>query len=472
MPYEHIQRLEPIDPARADSEVPALIQVIEDYRKYLPVEAWKAFQVRVAREWAIETGQIEGLYQFDRGLTITLIENGITESRIPANSSHMSPEQVAAILRDHITALEGLFTFIKGERQLSKSYIHELHQALLRNQTTHVVYAEVTKTLFEKELITGKYKEEPNNPTRPDGSVLDFCPWEQVDAEMDQLMHFYREHENGKVPVEIQAAWLHHAFTHIHPYPDGNGRVARALATLVLVKGGLMPLVVPTTEKHRVYIPALEQADTHDYSALVAAIRRWQRRLVVELSQRVEFGESRSVAASMNEFFAAVEHDLLRREIKLPPEWLSLGSRIEQHGHVAAARLRQVAVGLKNSTQPMEWGFAHQTDGDVTGVKSLLKTAGFDWEAGRTDVLVLQSTQAMRIEVAAGRLGPKVRGLGLAAVRIVSDGGIDELVGNPMLIIYAEGESNLERFTEWLEPLVLEGLNRWRQLNLVSESVS
>ena len=67
MVYEHIQRLGPTALSLANSEVPALIRVIEDYRQFLPDEGWRAFQTRVAREWAIETGQIEGLYQFDRG---------------------------------------------------------------------------------------------------------------------------------------------------------------------------------------------------------------------------------------------------------------------------------------------------------------------------------------------------------------------------------------------------------------------
>ena len=36
---------------------------------------------------------------------------------------------------------------------------------------------------------------------------------------------------------EIEATWLHHRFTQIHPFQDGNGRVARALASLVFFAG-------------------------------------------------------------------------------------------------------------------------------------------------------------------------------------------------------------------------------------------
>ena len=42
----------------------------------------------------------------------------------------------------------------------------------------------------------------------------------------------------------MEAAWLHHRFVQIHPFQDGNGRIARALSTLIFVKAGWFPLVV------------------------------------------------------------------------------------------------------------------------------------------------------------------------------------------------------------------------------------
>ena len=48
----------------------------------------------------------------------------------------------------------------------------------------------------------------------------------------------YTEHQGCGVPLEVEAAWLHHRFTQIHPFEDGNGRVARALASLVFIPDG------------------------------------------------------------------------------------------------------------------------------------------------------------------------------------------------------------------------------------------
>ena len=91
-------------------------------------------------------------------------------------------------------------------------------------------------------LLRGAYKKLPNNPLRQDGTVHEYCPPEQVDSEMDRLIALHHQHQNNGVPPEVEAAWLHHRFAQIHPFQDGNGRIARALATLVLVKAGWFPL--------------------------------------------------------------------------------------------------------------------------------------------------------------------------------------------------------------------------------------
>ena len=58
----------------------------------------------------------------------------------------------------------------------------------------------------------------------------------------------------------LMATWLHHAFVAIHPFQDGNGRVARMLASLVLIKNGLFPLTVKRGEVGE-YYDALNQVD-------------------------------------------------------------------------------------------------------------------------------------------------------------------------------------------------------------------
>ena len=83
------------------------------------------------------------------------------------------------------------------------------------------------------------------------------------------------DHVAKDVPSEVQAAWLHHRFTQIHPFQDGNGRVARAIASLVLVKDGLFPLVVTREDKPK-YLDSLEAADEGDLKPLIDLITRLQ----------------------------------------------------------------------------------------------------------------------------------------------------------------------------------------------------
>ena len=65
----------------------------------------------------------------------------------------------------------------------------------------------------------------------------------------------------------IKASWLHHRFTQIHPYQDGNGRVARALTTLTLLQSNLLPLVIDRGLRVE-YIRALEVVDANDRCSL------------------------------------------------------------------------------------------------------------------------------------------------------------------------------------------------------------
>ena len=83
---------------------------------------------------------------------------------------------------------------------------------------------------------------------------------------MDRLIELHEAH--ASIPPEVEAAWLHHRFTQIHPFQDGNGRIARALATLVFVKAGWVPLVVRNEECDR-YFDALGLADRGDLGNLV-----------------------------------------------------------------------------------------------------------------------------------------------------------------------------------------------------------
>ena len=65
---------------------------------------------------------------------------------------------------------------------------------------------------------------------------------------------------NRDLPSPIRAVVLHTWLAHIHPFLDGNGRTARALANLELIKGGFPPVIIRKTDRER-YYQALADSD-------------------------------------------------------------------------------------------------------------------------------------------------------------------------------------------------------------------
>lgn len=228
---------------------------------------------------AVETGIIEGLYALDRGVTETLIAEGFSASLLTNNDTNRDPQLVIAILRDQREAIDFIFEVVKRERALSTSVIREMHVLLTRHQPTTTAMDSLGQ-LHEVELLRGDWKVVPNNPTRPDGVVHAYCPPEQVASEMDRLIDLYGQYESIGVAPEVLAAWLHHRFTQIHPFQDGNGRVARLLASIVFIKADWHPLVVLRDDRVA-YIDALEAADAGNLNGLIKLFASWQTRAFV-----------------------------------------------------------------------------------------------------------------------------------------------------------------------------------------------
>ncbi|MFZ1413286.1 MAG: Fic family protein [Defluviicoccus sp.] len=256
------------------SEIPGIKAVWTDQRQRLKGTAQLSdFTEKLSREWAIETGVIENLYEIERGVTQSLIEQGFRAELLSHGSTNKPREYVLQLLRDQKDVLDGVFDFVKSNRNLSASYLKELHAALLRSQDT-TDGLDVLRRPVKIPLIKGAWKTQANYPVR-DGVTYTYCPPEHVSSEMDRLIEMHADHERTTVPTEVRAAWLHHRFTQIQPFQDGNGRVARAVASLVLIKDGLFPLVVTRDDRSK-YLDGLEAADNGNLKPLIDLIAKLQ----------------------------------------------------------------------------------------------------------------------------------------------------------------------------------------------------
>jgi len=236
---------------------------------------FKKFIDELKREHAIETGIIERLYDLDRGVTQTFIEEGFKEAYLSHNDTNISPSELMNYLHTHLNVIDFIFDFVKEKRPFSRNYILQIHQELLKHQE----YTKAIDSLGREvkvPLLKGIFKKYPNNPKR-NGTVFLYCPPEQVDSEVDKLLNLYNELEEKNIHPIIISAWFHHAFTQIHPFQDGNGRMARLLSTLILIKHQLFPFNLLREERND-YIDALENADKGQYQDLVFLFCKIQKR--------------------------------------------------------------------------------------------------------------------------------------------------------------------------------------------------
>ena len=238
---------------------------------------YQEFITELKREHAIETGIVERMYDLEKGITETFIKKGFVESYISHNDTNVPVPKLLSHLSDHLDAVDFVFDVVKENRDLTIGFIKELHALVTRNQE----YAEGRDQFGSRtriDLRKGAFKILENNPTREDGTKILYCPPDHVQAEMDNLISIYNDAENKNIHPLICATWFHHAFTTIHPFQDGNGRIASLIASLISMKHGLFPFTVLREEAKAKYIDALEKADAHEFQPLIDYFAEVQKR--------------------------------------------------------------------------------------------------------------------------------------------------------------------------------------------------
>ena len=171
------------------------------------------------------------------------------------------------MLEDQRATLEIVFDMVKHEVPLTHHIICGLHEIVSKHQDAATGIDPFGKRT-EIPLRKGQYKLMPNNPRRPDGETHYYCPPEQTQNEMDRVLTMHQEHEKANVDSITEAAWLHHRFVQIHPFQNGNGRIARLLLAYVIAKGNGFPPIVDHGNRN-VYINSLEKADQGDLQPFV-----------------------------------------------------------------------------------------------------------------------------------------------------------------------------------------------------------
>ena len=132
----------------------------------------------------------------------------------------------------------------------------------------------------------------PNSVRLRNGEMHEYASPEETPAKMRDLLLWYQDNMNKLNPVQL-AAEFHYKFVCIHPFDDGNGRVARLVMNYILYKNNYPPVIVKFDDKEN-YLTALQKADTGDKLALIEYIENqmiWSLELSIKAARGEEIEE-------------------------------------------------------------------------------------------------------------------------------------------------------------------------------------
>jgi len=146
------------------------------------------------------------------------------------------------------------------QRPLTENFIRNLNRTILVQD--YWKNARTPDGQNSRMLVkTGTYKTRPNSVITVTGELFDYAAPEETPAFMTSLVEWYNA-VSGKgemSPLQL-ATLLHYRYIRIHPFEDGNGRIARLLTSFVLHRCGYPMIVIQTKDKDR-YLSVLHQCD-------------------------------------------------------------------------------------------------------------------------------------------------------------------------------------------------------------------
>ncbi len=232
---------------------------------------------------ALETGSIEGLYKPTTGVTLSLIE-GVISAAEAVDSTTEGRTEESRLVDGQQEAYQLALNIVTDDRPFTEVLIREIHAAVCAGQDTYRVQTQLGWE--DRPLPKGTYKTHANHVLQADGSLHAYCPVRDVQREMANFVANVRAEEFLRSPAISQSAYIHHAFTHVHPFSDGNGRTARVLASIPLIGAYRTPLVV-LADRNADYRAAQAQADVGNSQRFLSLIEEMVVDLLQLLTQRL-----------------------------------------------------------------------------------------------------------------------------------------------------------------------------------------
>ncbi|GMQ57733.1 Fic family protein [Vallitalea sediminicola] len=217
-----------------------------DTLRPLPSYTVQSIRDKLLLDWTYNSNAIEGN-------TLTLIETKVVLEGITIGGKRLSEHLEVINHKDAIIYVEEI---VKSKEDLTEWQIKNIHRLVLKG----IDDANAGQYRKQNVIISGA-KHIP-----PDYLVLK--------DKMNKFIKWYMSKDAKEMhPIE-RAARVHGDFVKIHPFIDGNGRTARLLLNLELMKSGYPPIVIKNSERMR-YYEALDKAHTMgDYTDFIAIVEQ------------------------------------------------------------------------------------------------------------------------------------------------------------------------------------------------------
>ncbi len=217
----------------------------------------------VLRAAAFESGALEDLYEVPPGSTmsVALDAPGWRDSLRDVPSAGI-PDALQ-VVNDQFSVYAFLASEAKspGSYGMNEAWIRELQRDLVAGQPYYTV--NTSAGMQKQRLVGGTYKSYSNHVRSRNSKWHSYAPVLDTRSEMQEMVQTLRQAESDQWQPLLLAAYAHWALVHIHPFPDGNGRTARALASFYLLQHTSLPFLV-FADRKSVYFQALERADAGD----------------------------------------------------------------------------------------------------------------------------------------------------------------------------------------------------------------
>lgn len=353
-------------------------------------------QARVTERFAKETEEIRDRIDLFIGTTMVYESNALEQAGLPIDqtrdvareTSYDKLDRLAAELAKsalvndkHLLEVVGLHQstiwaselaseFGSRSRPFTEVDLRNLHRLATRGETfageyrtkavgiggKHLPLQETIDGLISGEgLLPGKGETDNRSVSQ---AGVEFSSPAAISAEMSKLVEWINSHEgNPALAACVAHSWL----AYVHPFEDGNGRVARLLANLVLMRASWPPLVIRETDRLQ-YLDALAHSDEGSdllpvFDLFVISIKRHLRHIEKpDLAEMLFDADLKRSPGERFELWSNMVTDLLNRireQLDVSPEREALG---DAFGFVPDLRMYRLFVPRLSTLLQIEQG--------------------------------------------------------------------------------------------------------------------